>query len=129
MEQESQEADTETSSELDQAIAEFKKNYQKFAERNKYLSIKDGVEEALRSAGSEKDIKRSAQIFEVHIDAALQAAEGKQKANKAKWTGKVGGFLKNMYPVARISLQLTSSAAEVCPNVNVLTRRLQMSSH
>lgn len=106
-------SDPKTLSELDQVIAEFRKNYQQFAKKNRYLSIKDGVEKAIEQAGSEKNVKLSAQIFETHIDATLKSVENKQNDAKAKWTGKVGGFMKKLYPVARISLQLTSSAAEV----------------
>ena len=77
------------------------------------VDVKDGVEKALQLAGSEKDIKRSAKIFEEQIEVTVLATEKKQETSKAKWTGKVGAFLKKIYPIARISLKLASSAGEV----------------
>jgi hypothetical protein len=70
----------------------------------------------MAQAASGRDIKAASKIFEEQIAAVVQARQNKQDIQEAKWTGKVGGFLKTMYPVALMSLKLASSAGEVNTN-------------
>ena len=56
-------------------------------------------------------------IFEEQIATVVQARQNRQDIHEAKWTGKVGGFLKTMYPVERLSLKSASSVGEVNTNV------------
>ena len=111
---EAEEFSTEPLSGFEQAIAKFRGNYEKFAAKNtKYIRVTDDVQSAITKAGSEINIKRAADIFEKQIAATVEAKESKRKEADAKWTGKVGSFLKKIYPIARMSLQIASSGAEV----------------
>jgi hypothetical protein len=109
-----------TDSPLGKAVAEFRKNYLKFTQNNsRYISnVNEDVEKAMAQATSGRDIKAASKIFEEQIAAVVQARQKKQDIHQAKWTGKVGGFLKTMYPVALMSLKLASSAGEVNTNVD-----------
>jgi hypothetical protein len=100
---------------LNAAVKEFRENYTKFVEKNQqYLRVEDSdIQSAIEKAESAKDIKSSALIFEREIFATFQAREKKQHISDAKWTGKLGKFLKTLLPVAQVALQLTSAAAVV----------------
>jgi hypothetical protein len=43
----------------------------------------------------------------------MRATERKQQASDAKWTGKLGNFLKKVYPVAKVSLTVIGSIGSV----------------
>ena len=102
-------------SELTNAMNEFKENYSLFAQKNKqYCKVQGDIQQALDIAGKEKDIKRSAQIFSAEITSTMGAIEKKQELSKSQWTGKFANFVIKLYPVARLSLQLTSAIAGVC---------------
>jgi len=116
-------AESVTDSVLEQAISQFKKNYSKFANKNQYISnVKDDFGKAMEQAASGKDIKATSKLFEERIAAVMEAKQSKQDANESKWTGKVGGFLKAMYPIAIMSLQLASSAGEVNLSLEQVSR-------
>ena len=113
-EPEAEESSTGSFSAFEEAIAKFKGNYEKFAAKNSmYIHIIDDVQSAIQKAGSEINVKRAADIFEKQITATVEAKESKRKEADAKWMGKIGRFLKKIYPIARMSLQIVSSGAEV----------------
>lgn len=106
-------------SELKSAIAKFKHNYEEFSEKNQRFIRIDryhDVQKAMEKAGKEQDIRRSARIFETEISATLQVTRKKQDFSNSKWVGKLINFMTNVYPVARLSLGLTSAIAQVHPS-------------
>lgn len=97
------------------AVSEFHENYEKFAQKNrKFIRIGEDVWLAFQKAGGQQNVKGSVQVFRAEILSVMRTMERKDHAIKAKWTGRVGNFLTNLYPVARLSLQLTSAISEVC---------------
>ena len=100
--------------ELKAVVAEFKEHYTRYAEKNrKFIRIEDQVDHAIQKARAEENIKRSAEIFGAEIAAVMRVTDEKQKRSKEMWKGRVGSFLTKVYPVVRLSLQLTSAIAEV----------------
>lgn len=73
------------------------------------------MEAAIKLAGSESDVKRSADLFGDKIYATLEVNESKGQSSRIGWRKQLHTFLKCVYPVAQVSIQLTSSIAEVFP--------------
>jgi hypothetical protein len=103
-------------SQLGAAVDKFEKHYGNYAKKNKLHMVQNlnEVQAALTKAKGEKDFKLSAQIFENEITHVLQVNAKKQELSQSKRTGKVCNFLVKLYPIAKLSLGLTESAAEVC---------------
>ena len=100
--------------ELDGAMAEFRKNYELFAEKHSdVLLLDDEFNGIFQKAEATDDIKRSAQIFGAGIWVVLRTMETKKNVSKSGWLAKLCTFLTKMYPVAMLSLNLTASVAEV----------------
>ena len=100
--------------ELDIAMTEFRQNYELFAKKHPdVFLLDDEFNTAFRSAEATDDIKRSAQIFGDGIWAVLQTIETKKNIGKSAWLTKLGNFLTKVYPVAMLSLNLTTTVAEV----------------
>jgi hypothetical protein len=96
------------------AIAEFKENYEKFASKNALMLVDDnGVQTAIQKADKISNIRDSATFFAKEISNVLQITEKKKKVSDAKWTGVVSNFLRKFYPLARLSLRLTTTIADV----------------
>jgi len=68
---------------------------------------------AIQKADAGNDIKQSAKIFGDEILRVSRITGDKLETSKAKWTGKVGTFITKLYPVAKLSLKLTSAIAKV----------------
>ena len=105
-------------SELNRAVTEFKHHYEQFLKKNQRFVTVDRykhVEKAIEKAGKEQDINRSVKIFETEISGALRVMGRNQDLSKSKWVGKLGSFMTTVYPVARLSLRLTSAIADVRP--------------
>ena len=68
-----------------------------------------------RRREKEQDINRSASIFETEISAAFRVMGKNQDLSKSKWVGKLSGFMTKVYPIARLSLRLTSAIVDVHP--------------
>ena len=49
----------------------------------------------------------------------MRVLDKKKAASNAKWTNKLGNFLGKLYPVAKLSLSLTSAISEVPPDLRV----------
>ena len=101
-------------SELEEAIAEFKTNYERFAKKNKqFLLIDDEFNGAFQNAQVEQDIRKSARTFGDGIQTAMRTIEKKKLATKGNWTTRLGNFLTKLYPVARFCLSLVGPIAGV----------------
>ena len=101
-------------SELRTATAIFQDRYIDFVKKNNlYLCVDDDVFKALEKAEKEKDVKRSAELFGKEIKSAVQVRERKKDLSKARWLGKLANFMSKVYPVARLSLRLTSAVSDV----------------
>jgi hypothetical protein len=101
--------------ELQKAIGRFKENYERFAKKYKLpLTDNDGFRQAIQEADKLTDIRVSARFFGTKISNVLQITQDKKKASDAKWTGVVSNFLSKFYPLARLSLRLVGTLADVC---------------
>lgn len=101
-------------SELKNATLMFEGHYRGFGKKNQqYLQIEDDVYEAIEKAGKEKDIKQSAKLFGKEISSIIQVVDKKKDLSRARWPGKLAIFMSKVYPVARLSLRLTSTVADV----------------
>jgi len=98
--------------EFKRVVTEFKQNYERFAEKNKQL-VRVDVQAAIDKAASNHDFRKAAVIFGTEITTTIKVLETNRESSKAKWTGKLSGFLGKLYPVARLSFHLTSVAATV----------------
>jgi hypothetical protein len=106
--------DSRSLSELKNAVADFKAHYELFAKNHEgFVRIDDAIYPALEKATKNQDMKCSAQIFGEEITTVLKIRERKKELSNATWTGKLGKFLMSLYPVAKLSLGLTSVVAEV----------------
>jgi len=111
-------------SELKKATLMFQGHYTGFGKKNPlYLQVDDDVCEAIEKAGRENNIKRSAELFGKEISSTIQVTDKKNDLSRAKWHGKLAIFMSKVYPVARLSLRLTSTAAEVLSLSSVLNVR------
>jgi len=79
------------------------------------LRVQSDVQRALDKAQFVNDLKQSAAIFGDEILNIMRAMEKKHQVSDAKWTGKLGNFLKKVYPVAKISLTIIGSMGSVSP--------------
>jgi hypothetical protein len=108
--------------ELRNATTEFKVNYRRFVEKNeKFITIEDQVNEVIQIAEAENDTRLSAHIFRKGINSTLSLSGRKRQMSKDKWITKVCEFVTKLYPIARLSLRLTSAIADVfimfeCPD-------------
>lgn len=106
-------------SELSKAIADFKLNYQKFASKNnQYILIEDDFQSAFQKAQEVDNIKHATQLFGEAVRVTFRIVERKKKLTESKWTHKVGDFLTKLYPVARLSFDVTAAVAEVLSPFN-----------
>jgi hypothetical protein len=113
--------------ELTEALSNFKLHYGQFvAENNQYILIEDDLQSAFQIASANDDIKKSAKLFNEGVAVTLRAVGNKKKVSVSKWTSKVGNFLEKLYPVARLSFDLTARVAEVIHISNVLTSRVRL---
>jgi hypothetical protein len=105
-------------SELEAAVAEFEDHYSTFAEKNQQFlptcdRIPDELRVAIGKAEGGSDMKLSARIFEEQIAGILQATKSKEEVSKNSWTGRLANFLSKLYPVAKLSLGITTSISGV----------------
>lgn len=45
----------------------------------------------------------------------LESVKTKQESTKSKWTNKLGNFVQKIYPIARLTLNVTSSLSDGMP--------------
>jgi len=112
---------------LADAIAQFKENYQLFAKKNsQFISIDQDLQESFQNAQRGDNIQLAAKNFSECIWGALRAVEKKQKSTEGKWTTKLGNILTRLYPVASLSLGLAAGIGDVisAPEYHADLRRL-----
>jgi len=100
--------------ELNTAVLEFKEHYELLAKRNeKMVRIDEAAQTAILEATKNADIQSAATFFGSQISAAIRARTMRQETPDSVWSNKLCKFLTKLYPVARLSLGLTSALAEV----------------
>ena len=98
--------------ELNTAVLEFKERYELLAKRNqKMVRIDEVAQTAILEATKNADIQSAATFFGSQISAAIRART-MQETPDSVWSNKLCKFLTKLYPVARLSLGLTSALAE-----------------
>lgn len=102
-------------SKLDKALVEFKQNYERFAKANKqYLLLDDDLGDVFESLDPKaKNFSIGVKDLQGKLKTTMETIEKKYKCNQATWLGKLGGFVSKFYPIARLSLDLTSTIAGV----------------
>lgn len=96
------------------ATTEFQTNYKRFAEKNKQFLLLDGeLQASMNNVAAEKDVRLAAEALETCLRSTVQAAENKQEALEGKWTTKVAKFLRKLYPVCQLALNLTEAVSGV----------------
>ena len=71
------------------------------------------VQEAIETAEKEPDFKASADLFGKLIVKTVDVNAKNQKESALKWTTKLAGFLKKLFPITRLSLRLIGAFSEV----------------
>jgi hypothetical protein len=105
---------TRSQNELRLAIEEFKTHYECFAAKHRlFLATEADVVHAIRTADRQQDIRSAARLFGEEIANVLRITQEKKRLVDTKWTGRLTNFLTKFYPLARLSLSLTSAIAEV----------------
>lgn len=69
------------------------------------------IDGALVKAEVEQDIRKSAQLFGQEIGSVLRSLETKNPGSTDAWSGRLASFLSKLYPLAKVSLSLTSAIA------------------
>ena len=116
-------ADSETATpeeiELRKCIEEFKECYRYFATKHDLVLLEDDtLRNAFQSTNLERDLRVSAKAFECEIAKVHEIKHEETQISQTKWTGRCFTFLKNLYPLARFSLGVTTAIAEVvCPRI------------
>jgi hypothetical protein len=102
-------------SQLNEAIDDFRRNYEEFARKNRRYVLIDTIQldGAFQSTNKSQDIKHAAKTFEHNVSAIMETVETKNAVINTKWTKQVGNFLAKLYPVAILSCGLTAAVAEV----------------
>jgi hypothetical protein len=108
-------------SEMRATITEFKDHYERFATYNRqFLVLDDDFQSAFKKAEDGGNVREAAKVFAEGIKSAVQTIEQKHTHNNTKWVYKVGNFLKALYPVSRLALDLTSAISEVYRDLSLL---------
>jgi hypothetical protein len=103
-----------TSSRLNEALVEFKRNYVRFAKANKqYLLLDDDLGDLFDSIDPNDDFRTGAKHLQDQLGTTMKTIEKKHKCIKGTWISKVGRFASKFYPIAKLSLDLTSTIAGV----------------
>lgn len=102
-------------SELNKALDELKKTYDKFIDPASKVVQVEAIEltDAIKTADAEISLRDSAQSFQEKVTKVIGRINERQEIRNAKWTGTLSNFLIKFYPLARFSLQLTSAVAQV----------------
>lgn len=101
-------------SELSDAVAKFKENYEQFAaKRRDVLLIDIDFQKALEDAEAGGAVGLAAQAFGDKIRDVMRLIETKKELFKNRWSSRLGTFITKLYPVASLSLNLVTVAAQV----------------
>jgi hypothetical protein len=101
-------------SELSDAVAKFKENYEQFAVKNrKVFLIDSNFQKALQDVEAGGTVRLTAQAFGDQIRDVLRTIETKKELSKTGWISRLGTFVTKLYPVASLSLNLVTGVAQV----------------
>ena len=101
---------------LKTAVEDFEGNYTLFIARYKgYFRIRKNVQNAIKIAAKEDDLKLSARLFRKEIQEVIRAYDNKERARAKRWPGKLGKVVSKLYPLTRFSLQIASAISDVIP--------------
>ena len=101
-------------SELSDAVAKFKENYEQFAaKRRDVLLIDIDFQKALEDVEAGGAVGLAAQAFGDKIRDVMRLIETKKELSKNRWSSRLGTFITKLYPVASLSLNLVTIAAQV----------------
>jgi hypothetical protein len=102
------------SSRLNAALVEFKRNYLRFAKANKqYLLLDDDLGDVFDNIDPNNNFRTGAKHLQDQLGTTMKTIEKKHKCIKGTWISKVGRFASKFYPIAKLSLDLTSTIAGV----------------
>jgi len=107
--------DPDSPSEFTLALMEFEKNYKLFVEHqyhSRLVVIGGDVDTAFQSAETEKRIAISARIFSRRLTTVLGSLKAQREDQSQKWIAKLVNFVQRIYPIARITLEVTSSLSQ-----------------
>jgi hypothetical protein len=96
--------------ELEAALEEFRKNYQRYADKYQLVRMQNFNWSIQTMDGN---LTSTGQFFTNQISSILEVTTAKQKLSDAKWPGVLGNFLAKLYPLVKTSLQLTGVIASV----------------
>jgi len=97
---------------LQEALDEFKRNYQHFVSKNnQYITIEEELEGVFETHASTSDI---AKALKTRAQATVDAIDAKKHERSRKWVNKVGEFFIKLSPVATLACNLTAAVGQVC---------------
>jgi hypothetical protein len=101
-------------SELSDAVAKFKENYEQFAAKRRDVFLIDAdFQKALENVEAGGTVGLAAQAFGEKIRDVMRLIETKKELSKGGWSSRLGTFIAKLYPVASLSLNLASAVAQV----------------
>jgi hypothetical protein len=114
--------------ELNEVLADFQQNYEKFAASNcQYFVIGEDFQGLARITQPGSDIRQSAKIFGERARTVLETLERKKKLSANKWSTRIANFLTKLYPVAKLSCGFVGAVAEVRGPICMANKRTQPS--
>jgi hypothetical protein len=106
-------------SEFTHALIEFEQNYELFINfnhsRSQFVIMRQQIDTAFQNADTEESIAISARRFSTRLSKVLASIKTKQESNSCKWTIKLVNFVQKIYPLARLTLDMTSSLSQATP--------------
>jgi len=104
---------TQARENLRAAVEKLRISCAKFAEYNKDFLAGNEFQSLVNRAQQETNVHRSAEIFRSEISEVIRIKSQGDEVSKKKVLPRVGHFLVKIFPVAKLSLGLTGSIAEV----------------
>jgi hypothetical protein len=106
---------TKAQAELTAVSAQFTEYYENFLAKHKqFIRLNDEICCVIRDTETKNDICHWGMAFKQHIENVLQVSRQKEEKSSERWHFKVGRWLSALYPIARISIGITTSMADVC---------------
>jgi hypothetical protein len=98
---------------LQEAIGRFEGKYRKFVEKHKQYAVEVNVDRAVARALKAEDVHESAQVFRHELSSIIEARNLKDTDKSKKWIAKWEKFVKLVYPMVKVSLQIVEKLGEV----------------
>ena len=106
-----------TMSELNEAVSEFRNNYQQYAAKNRqFVLIENDLHGKLQNIHAHGRLGETAQVFGDQIWEVMRGIESKKEISKKKWTTKLGIFSSKLFPIVSLSLNLADAVSQVSSN-------------